>query len=81
MTEVVEDPELPRCINGPDECDGKVEYRLPLSDTGKSFARCDGHWAKRMILQADLRQRIPDTDVPPADFDPLYAGERWNEDD
>ncbi|ALF01567.1 hypothetical protein AVU96_gp068 [Mycobacterium phage Snenia] len=28
-----------------------------------------------------IRERYPDTDIPPAWFDPTYAGERWNEDD
>ena len=79
MTE--QDPELPSCINDgdPDGCDGKVEYRMPLSDTNKPYPRCDKHWAARLILQAEHNRRYPVQQ--PADFDPLYAGERWNEDD
>lgn len=77
------DPNDPSCINSgdPEGCYGTVEYRTPLSGTGKSFARCDKHWSQRLIQEAELRQRYPDSDVPPSDFDPMYAGERWNEDD
>lgn len=70
-----------RCINAGDECAGAVEYRLPLSPSGKPFPRCDHHWAARLIVQAGINERYPDSPIPPADFDPTYAGERWNEDD
>lgn len=77
--------ERPTCINSgdPEGCDGAVEYRMALSGTGKSFPRCAKHWAARLVTESELRQRYghPDSDVPPADFDPTYAGERWNEDD
>lgn len=63
-------------------CSGAVEYRMPLSGTGRSFPRCDGHWDKRLRKQEEITRRYaPDSDVPPAGFDPTYAGERWNEDD
>lgn len=61
-----------------DPCEGEVEYRMPLSGTGKSFPRCDKHWAKRLDREQELRERYPEQ--PPADFDPLYAGESWDED-
>lgn len=69
------------CINSgdPDGCAGAVEYREALSGTGIPYKRCDKHWAARLILQEDLNRRYPVQQ--PADFDPLYAGERWNEDD
>lgn len=60
-------------------CEGSVEYRFPLSGTGKSFARCDKHWSIRLDLDQQLRERYPEQ--APADFDPSYAGERWSEDD
>ena len=62
----------PRCITASDECAGKVELRAALSGTGIPYPRCDHHWAARLVLEADLRQRYPVQ--APADFDPLYAG-------
>ncbi len=72
MTEKLE------CLDGPTGCEGTVEYRLPLSATGRSFPRCDAHWAKRLAFQEETNRKYPT--LPPADFDPLYAGERWEED-
>jgi len=36
---------------------------------------------KERSLRADERAREYMSDVPPAWFDPAYAGERWHEDD
>ena len=64
-----------------DACEGEVDYRYPLSATGKSFPRCDRHWRLRLDAQEEINRRYaPNSDVPPADFDPYYAGERWDED-
>lgn len=64
-----------------DKCSGTVEMRYPLSGTGRSFPRCDGHWAKRLKRQEEINERYaPFSDVPPADFDPSIAGEHWDED-
>jgi hypothetical protein len=60
-------------------CSGPIEYRMPLSGTGESFPRCDKHWAARLELEQELRERYPAT--PPADWSPLDAGEHWNEED
>ena len=68
------------CINGPVECSGRVEFRMPLSGTGKSFPRCDAHWSKRLDLEEELRRNYPDSPIPPPWFDPTYAGEHWNDD-
>lgn len=62
-------------------CEGPVEYRTALSGTGRSFPRCDHHWAERLEIQEGINERYPDSPLPPSDFDPYYAGERWNEDD
>jgi hypothetical protein len=59
-------------------CYGTVEYRMALSGTGKSFPRCEKHWDQRLKVQDEINQRYPT--LPPADFDPGYAGERWEED-
>lgn len=60
------------------ECGGNIEYRTPLSGTGRSFPRCDAHWTKRLTFQKDTNQRYPT--LQPNNFDPMYAGERWDED-
>ena len=62
------------------DCRGAVLYRLPLSPTGHSFPRCEKHWADRLDEQERINERYPDSPIPPADFDPLYAGERWDDD-
>jgi hypothetical protein len=69
--------EVEPCIDGPDECKGKTEYRMALSATGRSFPRCDGHWSERLGTQRGIDQRYPSTQ--PSDFDPSYAGESWYE--
>lgn len=61
-----------------DDCEGNTELRMSLSGTGTPIARCDGHWSKRLDLQADLNRRYPAT--PPSDWSPLDAGEHWDED-
>ena len=67
------------CLDGPEGCQGEVEFRFPLSVTGKSFPRCDYHWFKRLEVQEEINARYPT--LPPSDFDPTYAGERWDEDE
>lgn len=76
MTEKLE------CLDRHDnQCTGPVEMRYPLSGTGRSFPRCDGHWGKRLAKQEEINERYaPFSDVPPAGFDSTYAGERWDED-
>ena len=70
------------CLDGDLNCDGPVEYRSPLSSTGKSFPRCDRHWSDRLDTQERINQRYghPDSVSPPVGFDESYAGERWDED-
>lgn len=70
----------PECLNAGPDCDGPVEYRTPLSGTGHAFPRCESHWDRRLEEQQRIQARYG-SPTPPADFDPLYAGERWNEDD
>jgi hypothetical protein len=66
------------CLEAGPDCSGPVEYRIPLSSTGRAFPRCDHHWELRLDEQERIQQRYPQT--APADFDPLDAGERWDED-
>ena len=62
----------------PDECEGPIEYRMALSGTGISYPRCEKHWHERCVKQDEINARYPYHQ--PADFDPLYAGERWDDD-
>ena len=74
-------PEHLQCLEHSVHCQGKVRYRVALSGTGRSFPRCDFHWERRLESQAEIdRKYAPNSDVPPADFDPTYAGENWGED-
>jgi hypothetical protein len=73
-------PEPLRCLDHSDDCSGAVEYRMPLSSTGRAFPRCDHHWERRLDVQQQIVQRYG-SPAPPPDFDPLDAGESWNEDD
>ena len=68
------------CLDGPSGCSGAVEHRMPLSGTGRSFARCDAHWEKRLDAQERINRDYPDSPVAPSWFDPSFAGERWDED-
>ena len=59
-------------------CKGETLLRESLSGTGTPIARCDAHWAARLDREAEIRSRYPEH--APADFDPYYAGERWDDD-
>ena len=71
-----------KCLDdyGKGECAGEVEYRFPLSGTGRSFPRCDKHWDVRLDAQDRINRDYPDSDTPPSWFDPTAAGERWDDD-
>lgn len=67
------------CINESPDCAGRVELRMALSATGIPYPRCDHHWQERLDYEAELNARYPPH--PPADWDPLDAGEQWYPDD
>jgi hypothetical protein len=79
---MTEQPEELKCLEDhTGACSGPVEFRDPLSGTGKSFPRCAVHWSARLEKQEEIvRKYAPFSDVPPTGFDPTYAGERWDED-
>ncbi len=60
-------------------CEGPVEYRVAMSSTGRSFPRCEKHFdiAYRRFEETQRKYGSP---IAPKDFDPLYAGEHWDED-
>lgn len=74
----INDRVLPRsaCIEHNNDCNGDVEYRTPLSGTGKAFPRCEFHWDRRLAKQEEFNQR--DADARNVDY--LDAGERYEED-
>lgn len=71
------------CLDGPEGCTGETFARSTLSGSGDAYYRCDGHYdayvERVQPRMDDIRRRYPVT--APADFDPTYAGERWDEDD
>lgn len=72
--------ELIECLNRGDirdPCMGPVEFHQRPRD-GKSFPRCQHHADKWYELQDEIERRYPYHQ--PADFDPGYAGERWDDD-
>lgn len=60
------------------DCKGSVQNRPSLSGTGTAIPRCDTHWSARLEEQDRINERYPV--MQPADFDPSYCGERWDED-
>lgn len=71
-----------------DEGEHNGEVHEGPSRSGESrYRKCEKHWAEydeRMSkVEADLNERFPGWDVPgsmpPAWFDPTYAGESWDE--
>jgi hypothetical protein len=79
MTNFIE--EALECLDGPDDCEGAVEFRMPVSGTGRSFPRCEHHWDKRLDEQERIeRTYAVSSSVPPEGFDEADIGERWDED-
>jgi hypothetical protein len=68
------------CMNAHEgDCDGAVEYRMPLSGTGRSFPRCEAHWEARLEVQRGIDERYPVH--APSGWSHWDAGEYWGEDD
>jgi hypothetical protein len=71
------------CLEGPQGCQGEVSEYLALSGSGELYPRCEHHYelyVERLQPQIDaINRRYPVT--APADFDPTYANEAWDEDD
>ncbi|MFL5861155.1 MAG: hypothetical protein ACJ780_10280 [Solirubrobacteraceae bacterium] len=69
-----------QCLESGPECEGAVEFRMPLSGTGRAFPRCEHHWDKRLDTQERDNQRYPDSPAAPAWYDAAAIGEHWDED-
>lgn len=69
------------CIEGPNGCEGAVEYRWPGYGE-RNWPRCEKHGDARVERQQQTHERYghPDSACAPAGFDPLDAGERWDDD-
>lgn len=71
---------VPRCIDGPEGCEGRVQFRsTPDRSDLKTFPRCEAHFELRLAAAEHTMELLSPT--PPPWFDPAYAGERWDEDD
>lgn len=69
------------CLDyGHGKCIGPVQYRMPLSGTGRGFPRCNWHWELRLAEQERIQRDYPDSPVAPGWFEPADAGEHWDED-
>jgi len=58
------------------ECSGEVTVQF--SAMGTPNPRCEAHWERR--FQSERRIRQYECALPPDDFDPTDAGERWDDD-
>lgn len=76
MSQRIDNP-LSCLDNHQGNCQGEVEYRMALSPSGKNFPRCNKHFEERLDEQERINERYPYHQ--PADFDPSYAGERWDD--
>ena len=67
------------CIEGPEGCRGAVAMRWPGYGQ-RSWPRCEHHGDARVRREQAATQRYPEPG-PPADFDPVDAGESWDPDE
>jgi hypothetical protein len=75
-----DEPRL-ECLEGPEGCAGPVELRWPGYGS-HCWPRCELHGDARVKREEEAIERYGNPDSPciPEDFDPSYAGERWDED-
>lgn len=72
-------PQCLRSHEGTEGCEGPVTYRLSHAGTGLPVAECSHHQDVSARYHEGLRERYPDSDTPPAWFDPTNAGETWSD--
>lgn len=73
------------CLNADDECSGPVEYReVPGREAfglaPRAFPRCEHHYEQAVASAEQTVERYGSIS-PPSDFDPLDAGEAWDDSD
>ncbi|WP_433463923.1 hypothetical protein [Spirillospora sp. CA-128828] len=67
------------CLRGPEGCQGQVSGRASFGDTGLIIYECAKHMAEAWERELERRRRYPV--LPPSDWDPMDAGERWGPND
>lgn len=77
------DEEPLECLDGhgEDECEGPVTYWHSGGTYGKSWPRCEKHGNARLERFENSIERYADSPIPPPWFNPMNAGEVWNEED
>lgn len=67
------------CLEGPEGCRGSVEMRWP--GYGETlWPRCERHGNARLEREEEnIRRNMPDGPGAPVGFDPMAAGECWDE--
>jgi hypothetical protein len=69
------------CLDyGRGPCRGPVEMRWP-GHGHRNFPRCEAHQEKRLEQAEADNAKYPDSPIAPEWFDPLAAGETWDEPD
>lgn len=71
------DNEPLECLDRNEKCSGSVEMQPAPPYGEKFFPRCAFHSEKRWEKFENGIEREALSDVPPAWFDPGYAGEEW----
>lgn len=62
-------------------CEGDVEWRMNPRSWKPWGAMCEKHYRERLDFEEETNRKYGTySAVPPAGFDPDYAGERWDED-
>jgi hypothetical protein len=59
-------------------CEGDVDQYPALSGTGTLITYCETHYGEAWERHFEIMERYPVH--APADFDPDYCGERWDDD-
>lgn len=62
------------------DCSGPVIARASLGGTGALIPRCGHHYDVAYERAMGLRDDYPDSPAAPEWFDPMDAGESWDED-
>ncbi|MFI6168821.1 hypothetical protein ACIBCN_18720 [Nocardia sp. NPDC051052] len=70
--------EQPCLRSGQGDCRGEVTARASFAGTGTTIYECGHHMDQSVERDQAHRQRYPKHQ--PADFDPSYAGESWDDD-
>lgn len=69
-----------RSIGNPEEAAKCVGVVAGWESTTTMIYECEYHTRKSIEFRQGVRERYPDSPIPPSDFDPTYAGERWDDD-